>query len=539
MLEGNDDLQAALGDLDAQLADKATKSEVLALVGDVSDGTPLFAPNTAGMTNTTRNYVNTTDGLLYTHNGTAWVSTGVTYQATGIADGSVTTSKIAKQTRETVEFTANRINETMTRELSNKFSDVANIVVANATATVTTPTGVVPNDGGRNLQVAFTSAATSHFSVQNIQLTDAPPTLGLWMKKSELLAAESVLEIYPTIWFQNSGGATILNITLDGNVASGTPKVKANDLTKVGTKYSFVKEGVTLTFESLSEFGDYIYWVAYTDIVFPASTQCRFFITVARKTQAITLNFFDPFWSKTKYKLVPRFKSQQTTPALIPYPINKYQDKRLVTLGDSITWQDAKTYSYNGLVARGYQTIIKEKLGFLEVLNMGVSGRPMANGTANGVGTNTTGKTVTYTTYDLTTIAAGTNDFKLNVQLGTLGAIGDTTFDTNTFYGAYRDLIEYILTQKPTQKIILFTPLQRDNGGYTVNTSNTAGHKLIDYVNAIKAVGQMYSLPVVDMYAESGITKLNLATYTWDGLHPNDAGYARMAELAIGALITK
>ena len=72
------------------------------------------------------------------------------------------------------------------------------------------------------------------------------------------------------------------------------------------------------------------------------------------------------------------------------------------------------------------------------------------------------------------------------------------------------------------------TPLQRDNSGYNVNTVNGAGHKLIDYVNAVKAVGEMYGLPVCDMYANSGFTKKTLSTYTMDGLHPNDVGYQRM-----------
>lgn len=205
-----------------------------------------------------------------------------------------------------------------------------------------------------------------------------------------------------------------------------------------------------------------------------------------------------------------------------------WEGKRWVTLGDSITWQDGKPYG-SGNTARGYQTVINEKLNFSAVYNHGVSGAPMANGTANGDGTNATGKSVVYTNIDLVTIAAGTNDFKLNVPIGSLGEIGDSTFDVNTFIGAYRDLIEYILSNKPAIRIALWTPLQRDNGGYNVNNENTAGHKLKDYVKAIEDIGTMYGIPVCDMYANSGFTKKTLATFTRDGLHPNDVGYERMA----------
>lgn len=206
-------------------------------------------------------------------------------------------------------------------------------------------------------------------------------------------------------------------------------------------------------------------------------------------------------------------------------------NKTFVSLGDSITWQDGKSYPSGG-TARGYQTILKEQLLFKEYNNMGRSGYPMTDGIPGTVGTVTTGLSITYDEYDLVIIAAGTNDFKLNAPLGTVGIIGDTNFDRETFCGAYRTLLEYILTDKPTIRIVLFTPLQRDNDGYDVNYTNSAGCKLSDYANAIKQIAELYSIPVCDMYANSGFTKLTLSTYTRDGLHPNDTGYQRMGNYA-------
>lgn len=204
---------------------------------------------------------------------------------------------------------------------------------------------------------------------------------------------------------------------------------------------------------------------------------------------------------------------------------SEWKGKKFVSLGDSITWQDGKEYASTGETARGYQTIIKEKLGFADYLNKGVSGAPVADGTANGNGTVTTAESVNYASYDLCIIAGGTNDFKLNVPLG---AISEGDFNRGTFFGAYQTMIENILTQKPNIRICLFTPIHRNNGGYSTTSTNTAGHKLIDYVNAIRELGERYSLPVCDLYANSGITKLNLSLYTLDGLHPNDEGYIRM-----------
>ena len=55
---------------------------------------------------------------------------------------------------------------------------------------------------------------------------------------------------------------------------------------------------------------------------------------------------------------------------------------------------------------------------------------------------------------------------------------------------------------------------------------------LIDYVKAIREVAEYYSIPVLDLYANSGIQPNVIKireTYTIDGLHPNDFGYEVLA----------
>jgi hypothetical protein len=200
-------------------------------------------------------------------------------------------------------------------------------------------------------------------------------------------------------------------------------------------------------------------------------------------------------------------------------PVSKWEGTAGAQLGDSIT-------EYGTIVAK-----MKESLKLSMYSNWGRAGKPMANGSANGNGICYTGVTdVNWSLYDFAVIFAGTNDFRLDVPLGELGSIDDTTFDDTTFYGAYRKLIEHALTVKPTIRLFLWTPLQRNNAGYDVNFVNAAGHKLIDYVNAIKEIGKMYGIPVLDLYATSGFTKLTLATFTTDGLHPNAIGDDRIVD---------
>lgn len=215
---------------------------------------------------------------------------------------------------------------------------------------------------------------------------------------------------------------------------------------------------------------------------------------------------------------------------------SKHKYRNWMLHGDSITWYDGQAFP-DTTTCIGYPTHVINATGIVKQNNYAISGASMAEGPTyptNG-SISTSGLTRTMTSTDVVTIFAGTNDFKLNVPMGTLGAIGDVYADlvVTEFYGSYRKLIEYILTNRPSCKIYLMTPIQRDASSYDVNTTNTAGHKLIDYVTAVKAIGNMYGLPVLDLFATSGITKLTLTTFCIDGLHPNNAGQLRLAEMII------
>jgi len=204
-----------------------------------------------------------------------------------------------------------------------------------------------------------------------------------------------------------------------------------------------------------------------------------------------------------------------------------------VSEGDSITWQDKQAYAQGpntGTIATGYQTLITQRFGYAN-FNNGASGYAMT-GVSGSVSANILSYNAeNYLRSALITVFAGTNDFKLNKPLGVIG-----TLDQATFYGAYRLAVQKIKASGTTGKIVLFTPLQRNNSGYTTTSTNTAGFKLSDYCNAIKAIAAIEGVQVIDLYNTSGITEANLGTYTLDGLHPNDAGYilifnAIMAEL--------
>lgn len=206
---------------------------------------------------------------------------------------------------------------------------------------------------------------------------------------------------------------------------------------------------------------------------------------------------------------------------------SKWKDSTYISIGDSITWQDSHKYYYSKEIAIGYQSLLNQKIGFKSIVNYGIYGATMAKSSSFPTKDSIMArfKTKNFNHTDIITILAGTNDFKLNVPLGEIGNKDAKNFDESTFYGSYRKLLDYILIQNKSVNIYLFTPLQRANGGYDINKVNSSGLKLIDYVDAIKQLGYLYNLPVLDLYKSSGIDISNIKQYTSDGLHPNNIGY--------------
>lgn len=77
----------------------------------------------------------------------------------------------------------------------------------------------------------------------------------------------------------------------------------------------------------------------------------------------------------------------------------------------------------------------------------------------------------------------------------------------------------------------------RNKDGYTTTSVNKAGYKLDDYRKVVIEMGREFNLPVIDLYNESGINESNLSIYTYDGLHPNNEGYKKIAETLLREIV--
>lgn len=131
---------------------------------------------------------------------------------------------------------------------------------------------------------------------------------------------------------------------------------------------------------------------------------------------------------------------------------------------------------------------------------------------------------------DVVVVFGGTNDFGHGDA--PLGTMADRTPDT--FYGGLHTLYTSLIERYTDAVIVIMTPLHRtneDNPRGDGNKPQDVG-VLAEYVAIIREVAQFYSLPVLDLFATSGIqprVPVMQERFMPDGLHPNDAGHEIIA----------
>lgn len=215
-----------------------------------------------------------------------------------------------------------------------------------------------------------------------------------------------------------------------------------------------------------------------------------------------------------------------------------WNGKKINFLGDSIT---------EGVGAScpetRYINQTKELLGLAEARNYGISGTRIAPCKENYG--DPSWKQDFISRVDLLdpdadgiVVFGGTNDFGHGDA--PLGFMEDTTNDT--FYGSLHILMTKLIEKYPGTPIVFMTPLHRtveDNHFGDGHFKKYPDHPLKDYVYAIKEVAEYYSLPVLDLWAVSGIQPKIPAIKEKlmpDGLHPSDAGHRLIAERLAGFL---
>lgn len=199
-------------------------------------------------------------------------------------------------------------------------------------------------------------------------------------------------------------------------------------------------------------------------------------------------------------------------------------------LGDSIT-QGVGASSEHTI----YHAVLKEKAGLAEARNYGISGTRIA--LQKGTEQRPKGNYVDVNSFcerfdqmdddaDVVVVFGGTNDYGHGDA--EIGKFSDRTPDT--FYGACHYLFSGLIKKYIGKPIVIMTPLHRIGETKIPEIKADGDYGVLnDYVNVIREVAQYYSLPVLDLYATSGLQpeiKEIQVNYIPDGLHPNDNGNA-------------
>ncbi len=211
----------------------------------------------------------------------------------------------------------------------------------------------------------------------------------------------------------------------------------------------------------------------------------------------------------------------------------KLEGLKINFLGDSIT-EGLRVSSKENI----YHAVLAREVGLKEARNYGISGTRFA--LQKGTPERPKNDTVDVNSFserfdqmsddaDLVVVFGGTNDFGHGDA--PIGGFGDRTPDT--FYGACHYLFSGLVKKYLGKPIVIITPLHR-----TGETLNNCGCKvtgfgtLKEYVDIIREVAEFYSLPVLDLYATSGLQPCIpeiKENYIPDGLHPNDKGHVIIA----------
>jgi lysophospholipase L1-like esterase len=119
---------------------------------------------------------------------------------------------------------------------------------------------------------------------------------------------------------------------------------------------------------------------------------------------------------------------------------------------------------------------------------------------------------------DLITISLGQNN--INTAIGT---VSDTPSNASnaSVHASAKWVAEYLLNVSPKSTIVFITP----------TPSRLLEAQLRPIADALINVGNLYSIPVLNLNRISGFNSFNYSYFYKDDVHPNGIGYKRMSKI--------
>jgi hypothetical protein len=219
--------------------------------------------------------------------------------------------------------------------------------------------------------------------------------------------------------------------------------------------------------------------------------------------------------------------------------------KKLVTIGDSMTalclWQPFLTQA-TGMIWSKDETLLgvngNPKMGMVNstVAPLIVPGSTGGYAPGRGPGQSIYARATSVQKYkpDIIILWGGQNDGAQdpNYDLFTTPYSGNDVIsgsvDQPTFIASYKGTLVRLIRDNPTAQIYAMTLLYNGLTG----EPNQANYGRAESINKIiREVCKMYSVPVIDLFSEVGITPLNSYLYFSDDIHPNLNGCKKIADV--------
>lgn len=257
--------------------------------------------------------------------------------------------------------------------------------------------------------------------------------------------------------------------------------------------------------------------------------------------------------------------------------LTSFREKELswLAIGDSITYLNDHPGETGDRVKKGYLSRVTEEWPFIRYINQGHNGwtsGQIADQISN----------LGLVKADVYSVFLGTNDWWAGRPVGKLEDYKNAAGNVS-LYGSFRIIMDKVRVLNPKAKILLITPMQRNDFVYIADAKNNAygsyrkknNQSLEEFAAAILEIGKLEGFPVVDLYHHPLLKMENLVNFkrlkdpkthkygnhiypksidlpfdpitdeypypsaainmTYDGLHPSDKGNAVIAKEVLSA----
>ncbi|MBQ7943840.1 MAG: SGNH/GDSL hydrolase family protein [Lachnospiraceae bacterium] len=224
---------------------------------------------------------------------------------------------------------------------------------------------------------------------------------------------------------------------------------------------------------------------------------------------------------------------------IIENNVYDFSEKNFSFIGDSITEGVGGKSAEDGSKI-SYVNYVQEYLEIGEIMKHGMAGRMFADygGAAYSMGKQK--DNLLYPLSDATVIFLGVNDYLTGQQDKRYGEQNADSYSDAGYCGAVRATMKTIKNNFSNQDIFFVLVYDVDRAVESTYTDVSYSPSLEEFLDIQKTYANHFGFNIIDIYS-TGVMDLTdaaiEATYTADGLHPNDSGYQLLAQHIAAELV--